>query len=194
MKSSWSVGLAVGAASAVSLASVSASAHVRMEGKWPDADKTVSLEATKLPRSEALRKLADAAGWSLVMSGASDEPIDLHIKGQPAGKVLELLLEDGDFTAKRTGTMVRIERDEGPAAVLAPEVPSGMVVQIPPSPPIPVVPPMPPMGHGPGNVHPKNDRDRTVMGGNVHIAKTKSPVTSPYSAATSTSRVRQRET
>ena len=43
-----------------------ASAHVRLEGQWPDAGKPVSLDVSAFPRAQALRKLADAVGLSLI--------------------------------------------------------------------------------------------------------------------------------
>jgi hypothetical protein len=161
-------------------AAASAGARVRREGQWPDADKPVSLEASGVPRAQALRKLADAAGWSLVLRGPSSEAVDVHVKGQPASKVLELLLSDGDYVARREGTLVSIERedgaqgDSGPAtdgsgAAAAPPPP------LPPSPP--QAPPVPSFGwkkHGdasPGGDAHGRAQDRTVMGGNVHIRK-----------------------
>ena len=46
---------------------LTAHATVRREGSWPAADKLVSFEFEGKP-SEGLRKLADEAGWSLVVS------------------------------------------------------------------------------------------------------------------------------
>src|SRR5258707_476290 len=77
----------------------------------PDADKPVSLDVAGVPRAQALRKLADAAGWSLVVHGPPGEAIDMHVRAQPAFKVLELLLDDGDYVAKRDGTLVSVERE-----------------------------------------------------------------------------------
>ncbi|HTQ41805.1 MAG TPA: polymer-forming cytoskeletal protein [Polyangiaceae bacterium] len=188
---SWLRGSFLAAAfAAASLAVASpADAHVKRQGAWPDADKPVTLDLQKTPRDEALRKVADAAGWSLVVkANLPQKLVDLHLKQQPAGKVLDLLLddEDDDYVAKRDGTLVVIEEDEegsgNPSDAL-----KGLV--IPPIPPIPPVPPVPPVG----SVHAApsstgvsisigsdssevdephaRGKDRTVMGGDVRIAK-----------------------
>ncbi|HEX8792024.1 MAG TPA: polymer-forming cytoskeletal protein [Polyangiaceae bacterium] len=169
-----------------------ADARVKREGAWPDADKPITLDVKDTPRDEALRKLADAAGWSLVVRGeaVSKELVDLHLKQQPAGKVLELLLDDEDYVAKRDGTLVSIVREDD-----SDEDSKAM-------PPMPVMPPMPPMppaavasavasamasahaapsakgitvtvGSDSSEIEEPHGRgkDRTVMGGDVRIAK-----------------------
>jgi len=188
----WSVGSGLAAAAAlvaVSLAAASAGASVRLEGPWPDANKPVSIEATGMPRAEALRKLADTAGWSLVVHGLPGEPVDLHVKAQPASKVLDLLLDDGDYVARRDGTLVLIE----PAGAASPGV-APSTAAVPPAAVVPPVPPVPPTPPTPGpapapapadsglSIHIGNDssevdephvrgKDRTVLGGNVRIAR-----------------------
>jgi hypothetical protein len=87
-------------------------ASVRLEGTWPDADTPVSLDAKGLPRSEAVRRLADALGWSVVLHVPSTDVVDLHVKDQPAAKVLSMILADGSYVAKRDGDLIAIERDK----------------------------------------------------------------------------------
>src|SRR5262245_23569119 len=82
------------------LISAQAFAAVKKEGNWPEADKKITLDLDGVARPLALRKLADAAGWSLVVQtpwekDAGRDAIDIHVKDQPAGKVLELVLSDG---------------------------------------------------------------------------------------------------
>jgi hypothetical protein len=129
---------------------VAADARVRREGQWPEEDVSVSLDVSGAPRAQALRKLADAAGWSLVVHEPAGDSVDVHVKGQAASKVLELLLDDGDYVARREGTLVSIERErvaqpDGAAADIAPD--------------------------GSAAVDRRRARDRTVMGGSVHIRK-----------------------
>lgn len=191
---SWLRGSFLAAAFAAASLAVAAPADARVkhEGAWPDADKLVSLDVQKTPRDEALRKLADAAGWSLVVrANMSPDLVDLHLKQQPVGKVLDLLLDDDDYVAKRDGSILLIEDDAGspsPADSL-----KGVAPVIPPIPPVPPVPPIPPAagsGH-PGHPAPSSTgvtisvgsdsseidephgrgKDRTVMGGDVRIAK-----------------------
>ena len=75
------------AAAAALVASVTvtavAGATVKHEGTWPDADKAVTLDVTALPRTEALRRLADAAGWSLVVHAPPGDPVEIHVKNTP---------------------------------------------------------------------------------------------------------------
>ncbi len=85
-----------------------ASADVAREGEWPDDDPKVTLSVTNLSRSEALRRLADEAKWSVVVEIPPGNPVDVHVKDQPASKVLELLLSDGHYVAHRDGTLIDI--------------------------------------------------------------------------------------
>lgn len=85
-----------------------AGAAMKREGTWPEADKKVSLELEHTPRRVAVRKLADAAGWSVVLPSGLEDPVDLAVKDQPADKVLDVLLGEGTFVAKREGDLVSI--------------------------------------------------------------------------------------
>jgi hypothetical protein len=107
-----------------------ASADVKLDGEWPAESPKVSLDATKISRSEALKQLA---WWSVVVMGAGDELVDVHIKDQPADKVLAVLLADGSWVAKNDGGIVSITA-----------APQGAVDQAsPPAPPVPEAPPAP---------------------------------------------------
>jgi hypothetical protein len=158
---SWLAAAAIAVASLATAAS--ADARVKREGVWPDADKPVTLDADGLPRRDALRKLADAAGWSLVVHAPPGDPVDVHVKGQPASKVLEILLDDGDYTVRRDGTLVSIEQTgsaggagasasatspvafgAAAAAAMASAAHGAPVPPMPPMPPTPPVPPVPP--------------------------------------------------
>jgi hypothetical protein len=107
---------------AISLAAGAALGAVSRQGEWPEVDPLVSLSVQALPRSEAVKLLAERAGWSIVLKAPSAEPIDVHVKDQPASKVLELLLDDGDWIAHRDGSLISIARGPAPppAAASAP--------------------------------------------------------------------------
>jgi hypothetical protein len=176
---------------AASLAmATSAGAGVRLEGKWPDADKPVSLDATGISRAQALRKLADAAGWSFVVRGTAAGAVDVHVKRQPASKVLDLLLDDADYVAKRDGMLVSIDpvrtleppqegrREFGPkqdAATAADasgstaDAESAAEASAPSEPP-PAGPKQIRGGRSDDAVH-RHGQERTVMGGDVHILR-----------------------
>jgi hypothetical protein len=158
--------------------SASGDARVRREGQWPDAEKPVSLDLSAVSRTQALRKLGDAAGWSLVVRGPAGDPVDVHVKQQAAFKVLELLLDDGDYVVRRDGTLLSIDRESagGPDSSTIVAASSGSASAGPAPAPEPEPPPSLVAGGG-GKHH--GDRstgdaqgraqDRTVMGGTVHI-------------------------
>src|ERR1700722_11442983 len=148
-----------------------ARAEVRLEGSWPSEDKTVSLDADRIPRADAIKRVADAAGWSIVVTSAPKETLDIHVKDQPATKVLALILSDAKYVARRDGNLVLLHLDDGsptetgltrtPAAPPAPPPP-------PPAAPAPPPPPPPPPAVSTST---KRAEDRTVTGGRLKIAR-----------------------
>lgn len=154
---------------ASALASLPARADVRREGEWPDdASELVSLTVDGT-RSEAIHALAKAAGWSVVGSALKDERVNVHVTDQPAGKVLALLLGEGDYVVKRDGKLLSIaaapaskareerkDPEDTPGTVTPPNWPTP-----PPTLPVPAAGKHK-RGHG---------EDRTVMGGRAVIAR-----------------------
>jgi hypothetical protein len=171
----------IGIAGALVLAANSAHASVKLEGTWPDNDKTISIDASGLARSEAVRKIADAAGWSVVVHAPAGDPIDLHVKNQPAAKVLDLVLDDAAYVAKRDGSLISIERQtETPAATTSAApltAPVETATATPPTPPLfptphidlSATPPTPPVPSAP--VVKRRGEDRLVTGGSLRIDK-----------------------
>lgn len=159
------------AAAALSL-SMPALAAVRREGVWPEKEPTVSLDLKRVPRDEAIKSLAEAAGWSVVVHAPAGDPVDVHVKDQPAGKVLDLLLMDGNYVANRDGALIAVVRGEAAAAdasraSAAPPVPP--VAAAPPMPPEPPAPPVPPRaipGPPPPPAPPLPPPAPSVRGGN----------------------------
>lgn len=128
------------AAAALSL-SMPALAAVRREGVWPEKEPTVSLDLKRVPRDEAIKSLAEAAGWSVVVHAPAGDPVDVHVKDQPAGKVLDLLLMDGNYVANRDGALIAVVRGEAASA----DAPRGNPTAASPiAPPAPLAPPAPP--------------------------------------------------
>ncbi len=173
----------IGIAGALVLAASNAHASVKLEGTWPDSDKSISIDASGLARSEAVRKIADAAGWSIVVHAPAGDPIDLHVKNQPAAKVLGLVLDDAAYVAKRDGSLISIERQtetNATAATATPpatptpiETPTASVALPPPPPPAPlalsITPPTPPVPPAP--IVTRRGEDRLVTGGSLRIDK-----------------------
>ncbi len=107
MKSIWF------AIASMSLAVSTASATVRREGTWPEHEPKIDLDLRQAPRHEAIRQVADAAGWNLIVDIpiAGTTPIDVKLKDEEAGKVLDVLLRDGNYVAHRDGKIVTIKAD-----------------------------------------------------------------------------------
>jgi hypothetical protein len=155
---------------AICLASTTAYASVKHEGTWPDAAKEKALpsfDVSHVSRETALKKLADAAGWNLVVRHVeSDDVGDVHLKNLPPSKVLDLVLGDGkDYVVKRDGDIVTIDESQAEAS----SQPS-LVVQIPPIPAIPPVP-APPVPPAADDETKERGEDRLVTGGNARIEK-----------------------
>jgi len=163
-------------------------AEVRHEGSWPQADKRVTLDATHVTRTEAVTRLAKAAGWSVVLRTEDDtsKPFDVHVTDQPADKVLDVVLGDGDWVATRDGTLITITTaahaappEPAATASSAPAVPSATTTP-PPPPPVPVVPPMATIRGEDRIVHggdlvigaDETVHDVTIMGGSLSLLGT----------------------
>jgi hypothetical protein len=146
---------AVVLAGAVLASASPAIAGVRHEGVWPEPETKVSLELDNVPRAEAIRKLADAAGWSIVSRGIPDGSVSLDVHDQPASKVLDSMLEDGSFVAARDGNLISL------AAAPAGATPSPAVADAS-EPAAPSAMPAAAQTAAPGE-------DRTVTGGNLRI-------------------------
>jgi hypothetical protein len=116
------------------LVSTAALAEVKHEGTWPLELKHVSIDASHITRTDAVMRVAKEAGWSVVLRDVDDgKPMDVHINDQAADKVLDVVLGDGDFVAKRNGTLITIMGATTPppevpsATASAPAVPTALV-------------------------------------------------------------------
>jgi cytoskeletal protein CcmA (bactofilin family) len=95
-------------------------------GVWPqtEAPITMSFDGSK---DEALRKLADLAGWSLVSNlDLSSKTVHLKLNAVPADAALDAILEgEAAVTAKRTGKVLTLSGTVtvAPAAPAAPAAP-----------------------------------------------------------------------
>lgn len=144
----------------------SAGAEVLREGSWPDEDPKVSLSIKDLPRAEAVKRLAQKAGWSVVIESPPSAPVDVEVKDQPADKVLELLLSDARYVAKRDGNLISIARA---ADAPAPE-PTVTAAAEPPPPPsaAPAASQTPPEA-AKASVDESKAEDRVVTGGSTRV-------------------------
>ncbi len=154
---------------------LSASAKVRKEGTWPEEDKKVSFRFEGRP-SEGLSKLAEEAGWSLVVSkgiSIGEHDVRIAVEGQPADAILEALFEDGDVVARRNGQLLTIT---GAGSAAADPRVDGAVAAVPAVPAVPPVPPSPAAAQGlpsppalPSPPPEVRGEDRSVLGGALTI-------------------------
>jgi hypothetical protein len=146
---------------------LAAEAAVHKEGAWPASDKKVSFEFDGKP-SDGLVKLAEEAGWSLVMSKGitvAEHDVKINVEDQPADAVLEALFAESDVVARRNGSLITITASpsSGATGATAPTPPT------PPTPPaasdvvpaIPLVPPVPTV----------RGEDRNVVGSSLVVGK-----------------------
>jgi hypothetical protein len=159
---------ALGASLLVASAALTAGvarAEVRHDGDWDD-DKEVTLDLDRVTRGEAVKRLAQATGWSIVFDAPPGDAIDVHVKDQSAIKVLDILLEDGHaYVAKRDDSLIFIKRADDAAQVTV----NPVNPVIPPIPPIPPIRPFFP--HPPASLDDPEEQgtDRVVTGGNLRI-------------------------
>ncbi|MBI3204996.1 MAG: hypothetical protein HYZ29_25895 [Myxococcales bacterium] len=139
-----------------------AAAEVSRQGEWPAEEKKVSLSVKQLPRAEAVKQLAQKAGWSVLIEAPSTAPVDVEVKDQPADKVLELLLTDGHYVAKRDGTLISIAPAVGvaDAATDAPTADAASAAEAAAGEAAPAAPPAP---------EEKKGEDRVVTGGSTRV-------------------------
>jgi hypothetical protein len=102
--------------------------RLRRDGGWPQSEagtpaELVSLSAHGVPRAEAVRLLAEKAGWSVVLDGPAPGTVDVEVVRQPAASVLGLILGQSDYVARREGTLVSI-RPDAPRAVAGTDEPT----------------------------------------------------------------------
>jgi hypothetical protein len=160
---------------------LAAEAAVHKEGTWPASDKKVSFEFDGKP-SDGLAKLAEEAGWSLVMSKGitvSEHDVKINVEDQPADAVLDALFAESDVVARRNGTLITITAAPGsPApgtAPPSPASPAGVTAPAPPTPPtaptppaavdgVPSIPPVPPVPTVRGE-------DRNILGNSLVVGK-----------------------
>jgi cytoskeletal protein CcmA (bactofilin family) len=116
-----------------------AAATVEKKGEWPAEDKKVTLSLDDIDQEDALEKLAEEAGWSIVIKGMRNEKATIHVKDQPAEKVLNVLLAEGDWIAQRDGNLISISKNPNPKP--ASEIAAPAAIAAPP--PVPAVPPPP---------------------------------------------------
>ncbi len=144
----------------LSLCAATTFANVKTAGDWPKDDKPVTVKIDA-PRAEAVKQLAEAAGWNIVVPdklGGGTEALHVAVKDESPLAVLEALLESGDFTATRHGKLVVVSETKNVHAAPAPTTDGAAEEPTEATAPIAPVPPA-------------TGEDRSVMGGNAVVGR-----------------------
>ncbi len=131
-----------------------------LRGRWPGSEKRISVDLDGLPTREALKKLAAAAGWSIVFKEAVGGTVDVSFNDLPADEALAVVLKSQGLVAERDGNLLTISKVG--AAMVAPGVPAEAAPQAPAAPAAPEPPPVP---------SPAVERGRTAIGHSIKITQ-----------------------
>jgi hypothetical protein len=80
----------------------------RLSGEWPAEERRVTLDLDAAAPDQALQKLGEAAGWSVIVPSFGGRQTSLHLRDVPADAALASLLAEWDLRASRTGSLVTI--------------------------------------------------------------------------------------
>ncbi|MCA9613530.1 MAG: hypothetical protein KC586_12310 [Myxococcales bacterium] len=139
----------------------------RFEGDWPSEDSAISVEVVDVPRSEALRRVAEVAGLGVVVRLDDDPRVTLRAHDVPVRDALRGLLDDSHEVRREGRTFfVRV------AAPSAQAIPAEPMPQTEPMPLAEPVAPAPPAAPEPPAI-PRSERpiqeERRTFGGNVTV-------------------------
>lgn len=87
------------------VASASAVHAQRFEGAWPEESTTVSVEVVDAPRSEAIRRIAEAAGLGVVVRLDDDPNVTLRAHGVSVRDALRGVLDDAHEVRREGSTL-----------------------------------------------------------------------------------------
>jgi hypothetical protein len=104
----------------------------RLLGDWPAEERRVTLDLEDAGPAEAMGRLGEAAGWSVVVAAVGGGPVTLHLRDVPADQALAGLLEAWDMQAHRVGGLVTVLAAPAPAPVPATAAPPPVAVPVPP--------------------------------------------------------------
>ncbi len=80
--------------------------------------KRVTADLTDIPVDKALRRIADAAGLSLVLPPGLRGAVTAHFKDTPVEEALKAVLLQAGLSASREGSIVTVSRESGPRVVI----------------------------------------------------------------------------
>ncbi len=89
-----------------------------MTGFSPPSGKKVTLDFSDTPAGEALQKISEAAGWSIVLPPGLRGAVTARFRGIPAEEAMKAVLSQTQLSASRDGSVVTIARSSGPSVVI----------------------------------------------------------------------------
>ncbi|MCU0671348.1 MAG: polymer-forming cytoskeletal protein [Myxococcota bacterium] len=119
------------------VASASAVHAQRFEGAWPEESTTVSVEVVDAPRSEAIRRIAEAAGLGVVVRLDDDPNVTVRAHGVSVRDALRGVLDDA-HEVRREGSTLFVRRSApAPTSALPAVAPTEAVPAAATTPPVP---------------------------------------------------------
>ena len=89
-----------------------------LSGFETPSGKKVTASFTDAPVDKALRQIAEAAGWSIVLPPGLRGAVNANFKAIPAEEALKAVLNQAGLSAARDGSIVTVTRESGPRIVL----------------------------------------------------------------------------
>jgi hypothetical protein len=80
--------------------------------------KKVTANFTDAPVDKALRQIAEAAGWSIVLPPGLRGAVNANFRASPAEDALKAVLSQAGLSAARDGAIVTVARESGPRVVV----------------------------------------------------------------------------
>ena len=89
-----------------------------LSGFETPSGKKVTASFTDAPVDKALRQIAEAAGWSIVLPPGLRGAVNASFRATPAEEALKAVLSQAGLSAARDGTIVTVARESGPRIVV----------------------------------------------------------------------------
>jgi hypothetical protein len=80
--------------------------------------KKVTVNFADTPVDKALRQIAEAAGWSIVLPSGLRGAVNASFRATPAEEALKAVLSQSGLSAARDGSVVTVARESGPRVVV----------------------------------------------------------------------------
>jgi hypothetical protein len=89
-----------------------------LSGFETPSGKKVTANFADAPVDKALRQIAEAAGWSIVLPPGLRGAVNTNFRATPAEEALKAVLAQAGLSAARDGSIVTIAREAGPRVVI----------------------------------------------------------------------------